>query len=228
MTAATASTASGETSARTIRVVLVDDHDLVADSLSLVLSTAEDVSVVGCAGSCAAGLALVAHHRPDVVLLDQSLPDGNGTELVPRLHAASPGTAVVLVTASDAEDVLVRAVQVGCAGFVPKGRSVAELLEAVRTVAAGEAAISSDALRRLVPRLVGRDRRLGSDLTPRELEVLHLLVEGGNNASIAGRLFISHMTARNHVHSVMAKLGAHSRLEAVAIALRERLVAPPS
>jgi DNA-binding NarL/FixJ family response regulator len=214
---------SDVTVASPIRVVIVDDHLLVAESVAATLDTAEDVTVVAIAGTCSDGLAEVRRHLPDVLLLDQRLPDGLGTDLLPALQQASPRTRVILVTGANTDDVLHRAFEGGCAGFIAKGQRAAALLDAVRKVAAGETVVSPADLQRLVHRQV----RLGDDLTARERDVLIHLVDGRSTAWLAKRLNITPATTRNHVQSVITKLGAHSKLEAVSIALREGIVAAP-
>lgn len=210
-----------------ITVVIIDDHLLVADSVAAALDTAADVSVVAVAGTCAGGLDQVRRHQPDVLLLDQRLPDGLGTDALPALLEASPRTRVLLVTAADTDDVLLRAVEGGCAGFIAKGQRASALLDAVRKASQGETVLSPADLRRLMPRLVPQAARLGDDLTGREREVLALLGEGCSTVLLASRLAISYATARNHIQSVISKLGAHSKLEAVSIALRERIITSP-
>lgn len=209
-----------------ISVVIIDDHLLVADSLKAALSSTDDLVVVGVAATGAEGLEAVRRHRPDVCLLDQRLPDGLGTDLLPQLLAASPSTKVLLVTGSDTDDVLHRAVERGAVGFLAKGQRAASLFNAIRRAADGDVVLSPEDLRRLVPRAGNRALRLGDDLTPREREVLSLLADGLSTAAIAKRLFLSPATVRNHIQSVLTKLGAHSKLEAVTVALREGLVAP--
>jgi DNA-binding NarL/FixJ family response regulator len=159
-----------------------------------------------------------------VLLLDQRLPDGLGTDMLPEIRQASPGTQVLLVTAVDSDDVLLRAVEGGCAGFVAKGQRASTLLDAVRRAADGELVLSSSDMQRLLPQLIRQPPQLGDDLTAREREVLTLLSLGLSTNGLAEQLSISHATARNHIQSVLGKLGAHSKLEAVAIALRERIV----
>jgi DNA-binding NarL/FixJ family response regulator len=212
---------------RPITVVGIDDHKLVAESVAAILNCANDVAVVAVAHTGAEGVAEVLRHQPDVLLLDQRLPDGLGTDLLPALKQSSPRTRVVLLTGSDSEDVLRRALEGGCAGVVAKDRRAAVLLEAVRGAAEGKTVFAADDLRRLLPRLVYPQSGREADLTRREHEVLTLLVDGGSTASIAQHLVISLSTARNHIQSIISKLGAHSKLEAVAIALREGIVAAP-
>jgi len=206
------------------RVVIVDDHRLVADSVAMALERADDVTVVGIAATAAEGLALVREQQPDVLLLDQRLPDGLGTDLLPELIAASPSSRILLVTGSDTDDVLRAAMAGGSAGFVAKGQRASALLDAVRRAAAGEMVVSAEDMQRLLPAFLRGKPRLGHDLTAREKDVLRLLAKGRTTGAIAAELFIAPSTARNHIQSVIGKLGAHSKLEAVAIALRENIV----
>lgn len=210
---------------RTVRVVIVDDHLLVADSIAAALDAQEDLTVVEVANTCAQGLAAVGRHNPDVLLLDQRLPDGLGTDLLPTLLDRCPAMKVLLVTASDSDDVLTRAIEAGAAGFIPKGERAANLVRAVRAAADDEAVITVETMRRVMGRMGRRGHKAGDDLTAREREVLQLLIDGKSTAGLAAALVVSQATARNHVQSIMRKLGAHSRLEAVAIATRQNILA---
>jgi DNA-binding NarL/FixJ family response regulator len=193
-------------------------------SLALVLDDQPGMTTVGVAGTLARAKALLATTAPDVVLLDHRLPDGEGVEAIPELHRIRPGVGVVVLTASAADNVLVAAIEAGAAGFVSKTRSLGEVTAAVRAAAAGESVISPEMLARLLPRLRRDGRGGGADLTEREREVLGLLADGLSNAAIAERLTVSVHTVRNHVANLSAKLGAHSKLEALAIAVREGLL----
>jgi DNA-binding NarL/FixJ family response regulator len=210
-----------------ITVVIVDDHLMVAESVAAILDAARDVTVVAVAGTCGDGIAEVRRHQPDVLLLDQRLPDGLGTDLLPSVRQASWRTRVLLVTAADTREVLRRALEGGCSGVIPKDRRASALLDAVRGVAGGETVLSAEDLWHLLPRLVQPRSGGRGDLTRRELDVLSLLVDGRSTAWVAQTLVISASTARNHIQSVIRKLGAHSKLEAVSIALREGFVAAP-
>jgi two-component system nitrate/nitrite response regulator NarL len=215
-----------EAATPTITVVIVDDHLLVADSIAAALNATDDITVVGIADSCASGIGAVTQHRPHVLLLDQRLPDGMGTSILPALLAVNPDMKVLLVTAADSDEVLARAIEAGAAGVITKGKRATSLVQAVRAAANDEAVITPEALRRLVPHMARRRQRVGDDLTAREREVLALLIAGKSTAALAGELFVSPATARNHVQSIMSKLGAHTRLEAVAIASRENIMEP--
>lgn len=207
-----------------IRVLIVDDHEMVAQSLAEALRQAADIEVVGIAGTARAAREMVETAHPDVVLMDYRLPDGDGVGATGEIKAVIPEVKVVMVTSTDDDAVLVRALEAGCSGFVPKHRPVQELIDAVRAAHAGEALVSPPLLARLLPRLRPTSRGVGSDLTTRELEVLGLLAEGLSNQAVAERLTISLHTVRNHVQNILMKLGAHSKLEAVATAVREGII----
>lgn len=209
-----------------VRVLIVDDHEVLAASLAQALDIEPDLHVVGRAGSLADAEQLIRATAPDVLLLDHRLPDGDGVGAIRRLRALRQRMAVVVLTASTAEHVLVQAIEAGASGFVSKTRGLAELVSAVRAAAAGEAVVSPEMLSRLLPRLQ-RQRSGGSGhqaLTEREREVLSLVAEGLTNAAIAERLVVSVHTVRNHVANLSGKLGASSKLEALAIAMREGLL----
>jgi DNA-binding NarL/FixJ family response regulator len=207
---------------RSISVVIVDHHLLVAESMAIALAASPGISVPSVAGTAAEGLRETARLQPDVLLLDQRLPDGLGTDLIPDFLTASPATKVVMVTGETSDSVLFTAIERGCTGFVRKGARVAELVSTIQGVARSENMIHSDDLRLLMLRL-RRPRRLGDDLTNRESDTLQLLVDGASTEGIASELVVAVATARNHVQAVLTKLGAHSRLEAVTIALREEI-----
>lgn len=159
--------------------------------------------------------------------MDYRLPDRDGVRTTHLIKEDRPETKVGMITSVDDEAVLVQALDAGCSGFVPKNRPMNELVDAVRAAHAGEALVSPDMLARLLPRLRRSYRGLGAELTAREVEVLHLLAEGLTNQAIAQRLTISLNTVRNHVQSILTKLRAHSKLEAVATAVREGIIRYP-
>ena len=210
--------------AEAARVLIVDDHEVLAASLAQVLDHEPDLTVVGSAGTLEKARALLATAAPDVVLLDHRLPDGDGVEAIPDLLALRPEASIVVLTATTADHVLVAAIEGGASGFVSKTRGLDEVTSAVRAAAAGESVISPEMLARLLPRLHRREPAPRDTLTEREREVLQLLAEGLSNAAIAERLFVSVHTVRNHVANLSTKLGAHSKLEALSIAVREGLL----
>jgi DNA-binding NarL/FixJ family response regulator len=210
-----------------IRVLIVDDHQMVAESLAAALQREPDIELVGIAGTALEAKRLAETERPDVVLMDFRLPDQDGAAATEAIKARRPETQVVMVTSADDEAVLLRCVEAGCSGFIPKDRPVRELVEAVRAVHAGEALVSPPMLARLLPRLRPSHRDARPDLTPRELDILGLLAQGISNQVIADQLGISRNTVRNHVQSILSKLEAHSKLEAVSTAVREGIIRYP-
>src|SRR5438105_8850910 len=195
--------------------------------LTTALGVAEDVCIVGTANSAEEALSLARVHHPDVVLMDYGLPDGDGVSAAEAIRAARPETKVVIMTGYADDATLLRAIEAGCSGFVTKGQDLGTLLSALRSADAGEALMPPDVLRRLLPRLSPTHRGVGWDLTAREIDVLTLVAEGLANREIAARLGIQVTTARNHVQNILAKLGAHSKLEAVAVAYREGVITRP-
>ena len=214
----------GRDGAPATRVLVVDDHEVLASSLALLLDTEPDLTSVGVAGSLADARRLIGTTAPDVLLLDHRLPDGDGVTAIPELRQLRPTLRVVVLTASAADHVLIAAIEAGASGFVSKTRGLEEVTAAVRAAATGEAVISPELLTRLLPRLGRRSPTPHQDLTEREREVLGLVADGMTNAAIAEHLVVSVHTVRNHVANLSAKLGAHSKLEALSIAVREGLL----
>lgn len=207
-----------------IRVLLVDDHAMVVQGFTAALSGFEDILVVGSAATAADADTAARDLAPDVVLLDFGLPDGDGATVARHIRDARPATKVVMVTQFVDESIVLRAVEAGCSGYVTKTEQVEQLVDAIRSAHAGEALISPAMLTRLLPRLRRTYRGIGTDLTPREQDVLGLLATGRSNQAIADELLLSLNTVRTHVQNVLTKLGAHSKLEAAAIAAREGLI----
>jgi DNA-binding NarL/FixJ family response regulator len=209
-----------------IRVLLVDDHDMFSESLERGLNASGDIEVVGIVPRVAEALEVAPQLLPDVVLLDYQLPDGDGIDAARQLLAVLPKTRIVMLTGSADDRILLRALQAGCCGYVTKDKKLAELVLAVRAAKSGNAVISPELLSRLMRGTTGQGT-LGADLTERELELLQLVAEGYSNRAIADHLSLSVHTVRNHVHSIITKLQSHSKLEAVATALREGILRPP-
>jgi DNA-binding NarL/FixJ family response regulator len=207
-----------------IRVLIVDDHEMLATSLAHVLEEEPDLTCVGVAHSLESAKSLIRSTAPDVVLLDHRLPDADGVPAIAELHELRPGVRIVVLTASASDHLLVQALEAGAAGFLSKTRSLDEVTAAVRAAANGEALISPDLLARLLPRLSRTSPARHPELTDREREVLALLADGLTNAAIADRLVVSVHTVRNHIANLSGKLGAHSKLEALSIAVREGLL----
>lgn len=212
---------------RPIQVLVVDDHRMFRQAVAAALDEEADVEVVESVGTLAEARRSLEATDVDVILLDQRLPDGQGTHAAAELRALRPKARVVLVTAAAEASVLSEALAAGCVGFVTKGDSIEELAAAVRAAATGATAVSTG----MLGRLTGPDRRgdaLSEPLTQRETAVLLFLADGLSNEEISKRLFISIHTLRNHIQSIIGKLGAHSKLEAVSIAIREGLITAPS
>jgi DNA-binding NarL/FixJ family response regulator len=207
-----------------IRVLIVDDHEVLASSLAKTLDTEPDLLSVGVAGSLEKAVALIRTTAPDVLLLDHRLPDGDGVAAIGRLRELRPSMAIIVLTANAAEHLMVAAIEAGVSGFLSKTRSLGEVTSAVRAAAVGEAVISPEMLARLLPRLGGTGRVGAATLTEREREILGLIAQGLTNAAIADQLVVSVNTVRNHVANLLAKLGARSKLEALSIAIREGLL----
>jgi DNA-binding NarL/FixJ family response regulator len=210
-----------------LRVAIVDDHLAFAESLARLVADEPDITVVGVAKSGAEGLRLVATEQPRVVLVDYGMPDLDGVEIAAKIKASDPEIMVVMLTGNADDSVLLAAIEAGCSGFLTKDRAAAEILDAIRAAASGEALISPAMLARLLPKLSTSHRVVGSDLTEREREILRLLADGMSNKAIASELFLSINTIRNYVQSILTKLDAHSKLEAVSTAVREGIIDYP-
>ncbi|MCK2219135.1 response regulator transcription factor [Actinomadura sp. ATCC 31491] len=207
-----------------IRLVLVEDHAMVAEAIGLALGRAADIDVAAHASTIAAALTETARVQPDVVVLDRRLPDGDGIAVIGRLAAAAPRTRVLVLTGEATASMAARVVQSGGAGLLVKSSRLGELESAVREVAAGGVVFPPALLPGVFDRLTGRVGHLGAQLTARERETLLLLAEGASTDEISERLGVARNTARNHVQHVLEKLGARSKLEAVAVARREGLL----
>ncbi|MBT2468985.1 response regulator transcription factor [Streptomyces sp. ISL-66] len=212
-------TASGR-----ISILLVEDHDMVAEAIRLAMDRTDDLEVVGRSLSVQDALTDAARLRPAVVVLDRRLPDGDGIDAIGPLKAAAPGTRVLVLTGEASPAVAARVAEAGASGLILKIGNLRELQDGVRRVAAGEVAFSEGLLGGVLDRLTGRTADVGARLTPRERETLSLLGEGLGAAEISRRLGVALNTARNHVQRVLEKLGARSQLEAVAVARREGLL----
>jgi DNA-binding NarL/FixJ family response regulator len=202
-----------------IDVLVVDSHHIVAQGLALVVSSEQTMRVVGTAGSIKEAVELGALRRPDVVLMDLGLPDGDAIAAISSIRAVSPMSKIMMVTGSSDDNALAIAVDSGCAGYVHMTASPEELLNAVSTVAAGSAYFPTAALARLL-----YERRSAPNgahaVSDREREVLQLLANGRTVADIATGMGLSVHTVRNHIRRAMRHLGVHSRLDAVVAAAR--------
>lgn len=217
---------------RPIQVLLVDDHQLLTGSLSQILSQEPDIEVVGVAGTVAEAKAM-ARERLDVVLMDYRLPDGTGAEAARAIKGRWPVARIVMLTAVNDDETILESIQAGADGYMTKDRAVEDVVSAVRSAHAGETLLPRSVIVGIAQRVAAArdrtaDRRPVERLTPRELEVLRALTDGLSTPEICERLFIAPNTLRTHVQNIMGKLRVHSKLEAVAFALRHGLVEPPS
>ncbi|HUY85975.1 MAG TPA: response regulator transcription factor [Acidimicrobiales bacterium] len=207
-----------------LKIVIVDDHGLVGESIARMFEMEPDFEVVGLAKNVCDGIELARKSKPDIAVVDFRLPDGNGAQATEAIARVSPDTKVIMLTGNADEKVFSAAVEAGCKGFVGKDEASRVLIDVVRTVSTGGVHFPSEMMVNLIPRLKKGYRGIGSDITDREKEILTFLASGRSNQSISTDLFLSVHTVRNHVQSILAKLQAHSQLEAVAIALREGII----
>ena len=212
----------------TVGVLIVDDHRMFSESLSRLLADEDGIDVLGVAATGSDAIEMVNRLHPDVVLMDYQLPDQDGVAVTLEVKRHDPGVMVVMLTGSAEDRVLLAAIEAGCSGFLTKDQAAAEVVHAVRAAAVGEALISPAQLARLLPKLNQTQPLLGENLSDREREILGFLARGMTNKVIAAELFLSVNTVRNHVQSVLGKLGAHSKLEAVSTAVREGIIDYPT
>jgi DNA-binding NarL/FixJ family response regulator len=216
-----------------IRVALADDQQLIRGGFRSLLEAEPDLEVVGEAGTGREAVALVTETRPDVVLMDIRMPDGDGLWATEQIVAnpALDGTHVVVVTTFELDEYVAQAIRAGASGFLVKDTEPVELIRAVRVVAGGEALLSPRVTKRLLERVAGTlrdapdDTRLGP-LTDREREVLALVGQGLTNQEIGTALFLSPLTAKTHVSRIMSKLLARDRVQLVVVAYETGLVKP--
>lgn len=219
----------------TIRVLLADDQNLVRASFAMLVSSAGDMEVVAEAGTGREAVALARSARADLIVMDIRMPDLDGIEAT-RLIAADEdlaGVKVLVLTTYETDEHIVEALRAGASGFLVKDIRPAELLDAIRTVAAGESLLSPGPTSRLIARFLrapdtGTTSALGgpSGLSERERQVLALVARGLNNPEIADALGLSPLTAKTHVSRIMGKLGARDRAQLVIVAYESGLVIP--
>ncbi|PFG38804.1 LuxR family two component transcriptional regulator [Georgenia soli] len=220
-----------------VRVLLADDQALLRMGFRMVLEAEDDLEVVGEAADGDAAVRMTAALSPDVVLMDVRMPGTNGLDATARIVAEQPASKVLILTTFDVDEYAFAGLRAGASGFLLKDTRPADLVQAIRTVAAGDAVVSPRVTRRMLELFGrhlpagrpggpdGRDPRLGR-LTARELEVLTLLAEGLSNGEIAERLSVSETTVKTHVGNVLSKLELRDRVQAVVLAYETGLVRP--
>ncbi|MBQ1088138.1 response regulator transcription factor [Streptomyces sp. B93] len=217
-----------------IRVLLADDQTLVRAAFTMLVESARDMQVVGQAGTGREAVRLARSERADLVVMDLRMPDLDGIEATRRIAADEDlaGVKVLVLTTYDTDDNIVEALRAGASGFLVKDTRPAELLDAIRTVAAGEALLSPGPTARLIERFLRSPEIPVTGgpgcLSEREREVLTLVARGLNNTEIAESLGLSPLTAKTHVSRIMGKLGARDRAQLVIVAYESGLVTPGS
>jgi len=205
-----------------IRVLIVEDHLVVAEGLSALLGSYSDLAVVAIATSVADVVRAMGTVCPDVAMVDFHLPDGTGADAADQIRAYCGETAVVFLSADDSDERLLEAIEAGASSYQLKSASGEQIIESIRAAAAGETVIPAGAIatalaaRRRITRERSIHEQMIASLTPRETQILALMIDGIDNRSMAERLHISYATVRTHVRSILGKLGARSQLDAVA------------
>lgn len=205
-----------------IRVLLVDDHAVVRQGLRAFLQLQPDIEVVGEAGGGSAAAEAAAESGADVVLMDLVMPEGDGVEAIQALARAAPAARVLVLTSFGEDGRIFAAMQAGAAGYLLKDVEPDQLAAAIRDVHRGRAALHPEVAARLMRRAA--EPAGVEPLTPREREVLRLVVEGFANKQIARRLLITEKTVKTHVSNVLQKLGVEDRTQAAVLAIRQRLL----
>ena len=217
-----------------IRVLLADDEKLIRAGFRVLLEAADDIVVIGEAVNGDEAVELATAERPDVILMDIRMPRVDGLEATRRISADDDlaGVKVIILTTFESDEYVYQALRAGASGFLVKDTEPAELIQAIRVVARGDALLSPSVTRRLITDIASRPERpppsdkVLSGLTDREREVLALVAEGLSNDEIAARLFLSPLTSKTHVSRIMTKLNARDRAQLVVIAYETGLVTP--
>jgi DNA-binding NarL/FixJ family response regulator len=222
-----------------LRVVVADDQTTVREGLVTLLGLVPDIEVVGAAADGVQAVDLVAHQAPDVVLMDLGMPGMDGVTATARIHQEHPGTRVVVLTTFADDTSILAALRAGALGYLTKDAGRAQIAQAVRTAAAGQAVLDATVHTRLlaaastpppahVPSPPAARTALPDGLTAREAEVLALIAAGLTNADIAARLYVTEATVKTHINHLFTKAGLHDRAQAVTYAYRHGLAQPAS
>lgn len=206
-----------------IRVLTVDDHEIVRQGMAFLLLPFEDIDVVGSAGNGSEALAMCKELKPDVVLMDMVMPEMDGPTVTQAIRKRFPNVQVLVLTSFHDETKVARAMQAGAIGYLLKGVSIDELADGIRSAYAGKPVMAPEAMQAIV-RASQAGQAVADDLSERELEVLALLVQGKTNREIAEELLISLPTVKTHLRNIYGKLGAANRAEAASLAIRHGLI----
>lgn len=215
---------------RKMRVMIVDDHVMLREGLVSLFEPQPDFEVVGEAGSVEEAIAVARRTHPDLILMDYGLPGGNGIDATRAILADHPETSIVFLTVHEGDDELFGAIRSGAKGYLLKNIPVSKMLAALRGMLRGEAPLSRAMTGRLLSALAlsgvspAQLTSKTTTLTPREIEVLQLMATGATNQEIADQLFVSVNTVKNHVHSLLEKLGLPDRRKAVRYARENGLI----
>lgn len=209
-----------------IRVVLVDDHEVVRQGLRALLETAPDMTVVGDFGTAAEARARIPALKPSVAVLDGRLPDGSGIEVCREIRSVDPSIGVLILTSYDDDDALFAAIMAGAAGYVLKQVKGTDLLDAVRLVASGASLIDPGLTVRVLERIRSGSQQAPelSELTEQETKILRLIAQGLTNRQIGEQMFLAEKTVKNYVSTILSKLGLERRTQAAVLA--SKLLAP--
>jgi two-component system NarL family response regulator len=211
-----------------MKILVVDDHAIFRKGLVGLLKPEPDLEIVGEAGSVREAVEQALRLRPDLILLDFSLPDGTGLDAMQPILAKLPGGKIVFLTIQDADDVLFDAIRKGAKGYILKSVPVSELLASLKALELGEPAISRHMTARIIEEFAKTDKPSGaaaelSQLSRREREILHELASGATNCEIADRMTLSENTVKHHVHNIFKKLELENRHQAIRFAQRHGL-----
>ena len=201
-----------------IKILIADDHAIVRIGLSALLKTESDLSVVGVAKDGEEAVAEALRLKPDVIVMDLMMPKKNGVEATAEIHERLPGTKIIILTTFAASDGIKHALDAGATGAVMKTAEDAELVSIIRAVAAGDTVISDE-----IQQLLTEDPP-AEELTPRQMEILESVTRGFTNADIAKQFGIREQSVKEHISTILAKIGAANRSEAVAITMRKHLL----
>lgn len=205
-----------------IRIFLLDDHEVVRRGLHDLLESEDDLEVVGEAGTCAAAISRIPALRPDVAVLDARLPDGSGIDVCRQIRSIDPSINALILTSYDDDEALFASIMAGASGYVLKQITGGDLIDAVRRVAAGQSLIDPALTTRVLDRLRHPPEEASelADLTPQERKILALIAEGLTNRQIGEQLFLAEKTIKNYVSSILSKLGLERRTQAAVLAAR--------
>jgi DNA-binding NarL/FixJ family response regulator len=205
-----------------IKVLVVDDHHVVRQGIAALINSVDDMVVVAEGANGRQGVELFTEHRPDVTIMDLRLPVLSGVEAITQIRQQSPTAKIIVLTTFDGDEDIYRALQAGARGYLLKDMFGDDLMDAIRVVHAGKSRIPAAIAQRLA------DRMGGPELTPRELDVLRLIVGGNSNKEIGQRLFISEATVKTHINSLLSKLHVTDRTQAATTALQRGIVHLPN